>query len=78
MIGILTDGDGTMIGHINGVVTRLEKILGSGAVRVWCGLNQLDIMMKSLFEAAFDELFLSKKKNIIGYLWHQKNLLASM
>jgi hypothetical protein len=78
MIGLSTDGDRTMTGRIRGVVTRIEQMLGPGVVRVWCGLHQLDLVMQSMFESAFDESFLDKLTTLIGFLRRQQNLIARM
>ena len=74
----MTDGDRTITGCIRGVVTRLEQILNNVIVRVWCGLHQLDLVMQSVFEAAFDESFLSKMTKLIRFLQLQENLVAHM
>ncbi|KAH6602697.1 hypothetical protein BASA61_000862 [Batrachochytrium salamandrivorans] len=58
IVGLSTDGDRSMTGRIRGAVTRIEQMLLPGAVRVWCGLHQLDLVMQAVFEAAFDETFL--------------------
>ena len=76
MIDLSTDGDRTITARIRGVVTILGKILGSGFFRVLCGFHQLDLVMQSKFEAAFDESFLFKLIKLISYLWRRSNLVA--
>lgn len=78
LIGLTTDGDRTMTGRVRGVVTRLERQLGRGVVRVWCGLHQLDLVMQRFFESAFDEHFLSLLTQLIGYLRRQQNFVSDM
>ena len=67
-----------MTASIRGVMTRLKQILGNVVVRILCGFHQLDLVMQSEFEAAFDGSFLSKPTKLIDYLRHQENLVARM
>ncbi|KAH6577372.1 hypothetical protein BASA60_004062 [Batrachochytrium salamandrivorans] len=78
IVGLSTDGDRSMTGRIRGTVTRIEQMLLPGAVRVWCGLHQLDLVMQAVFEAAFDETFLGLLTKLIGLLRRQQNLISSM
>lgn len=48
-----------------------------GAVRVWCGLRQLNFFMQAVFKFALDETFLGLLTKLIGYLRRQKNLISS-
>ena len=49
-----------------------------GCVQVWCGLQQLDLVMQAVFEAAFNEDFLGLLTKLIGSLRWQQNLITTM
>lgn len=76
MISISTDGDLTMAFRICGVMTRLEWMLDTDFAPVWFGFQQLYLVIKSEFEAAFHESFLSKLTKLIGYLRRQQNVVS--
>ena len=72
LIGIINGGERTMTGRIHGVVTRFEKSIGSGGVSVWCGLHELDIVMKNVFDEELEENVLHLLTKFIGYLRQPK------
>lgn len=78
VIGLTSDGDRSMTGKVKGVITRLQQILGPGTIRVWCGLHQLDLVMRAVFETSLNEKFLDKLTTLIGYLRRQYNLIQEM
>ena len=67
-----------MTGRIRGLATRIEEVVQSGIVRVWCGLHQLDLKMQIVFQRGWDEEFLSILTALIGYLRRQQNLVSEM
>ena len=50
LIGIASDGVTVMTGEFQGVVTRLENDAPHTVYRIWCGLHQLDLVMKHVFQ----------------------------
>ena len=51
LTGITTDGASNMTGRVKGVVTLLYNkcITGSKIYRVWCGVHQLDLVIKKKY-----------------------------
>ncbi len=43
-----------MMGEFQGVVTRLENDTPYNVYQVWCGLHQLDLMMKHGFKGLME------------------------
>ena len=39
IIGISTDGERKMTGHISGVATRFQEVAKPGFIRIWCGAH---------------------------------------
>ena len=50
LLGIAADGASVMTGEFQGVVTRLEQQTPHKVYRIWCGLHQLDLVMKHGFK----------------------------
>lgn len=73
-----TGGDRTMTGRIRGLVTQLERQLGRGIFRAWCGPHQLDHMIQAVYGSAFDEFFLSLLKMPIRYLRRYQNIRSDV
>ena len=46
IISISADGERKMTGRAQGVATRFERVADPGFFRLWCGLHQLDIVLK--------------------------------
>lgn len=78
IVGFLTYDGSSMTGRIRKVATRIEQILLPAAVRVWCGLHQLDLVMHAVFASAFDKTFLGLWTKLIGYLRRKQNIISSM
>ncbi|ETP33409.1 hypothetical protein F442_18063 [Phytophthora nicotianae P10297] len=76
LVGVSTDGENTMTGRIKGLATRIAAATtGQKIIRVWCGLHQLDLVMKACFETALDENYMSFLTGLIGHLRRQPSLL---
>jgi hypothetical protein len=50
LIGIGSDGASVMTGGYQGTVTRLEREIPYPVYRTWCGLHQLDLVMKKRYK----------------------------
>ena len=78
LIGIGSDGENTMTGHLQGVVTRMEQAADHEIYRVWCGLHQLDLVMKRGYNGLMDGELVSILIALVTYLRAQPNLIADM
>ena len=79
MIGTGTDGANAMTGHLQGVVTRLAKeSANSKFYRVWCGLHQLDLILKHAYAELWDNEVVDIMKKFIQHLRQQNGLIAKM
>lgn len=78
VVGISSDGAASMVGRINGAVTRLERLMPSGVYRVWCGAHQLDLAVQDAFESTLKAQFQDPLHSLISYLRRQVNLKAEM
>ena len=77
-ISVSSDGARNMIGSANGLVTQISNHCDPGIIQIWGGLHQLDLVMQCVFKPAFDGKFYSTLTSLIGYLWHQQNLISEM
>jgi len=69
LIGIGSDGASAMIGHLQGVVTRLAKESSNTKFyRVWCGLHQLDLVLKHAYMELWDNEVVVIMKKFIAHL----------
>jgi hypothetical protein len=78
LVGISTDGDRSMTGRVQGLVTRVDAVTSTRLIRVWCGLHQLDLVMQQVFKRALDDEFYSNLTAVIGHLRRQQNLVTTM
>jgi hypothetical protein len=53
-----TDGERRMVGSVRGVATRMEDVAKPGFLLVWCGIHQVDLVMKRVFTALKSSVFL--------------------
>ena len=69
LIGIGSDGASAMIGHLQGVVTRLvQESTNTKFYRVWCGLHQLDLVLKHAYTELWDNDIVKIMKKFIAHL----------
>src|SRR5579859_3250805 len=69
MIGVGSDGANPMIGHLQGVVTRIAKESANNKFyRVWCGLHQLDLVLKHAYTELWDNEVVDIMKKFIAHL----------
>jgi hypothetical protein len=78
LISMGSDGASSMTGKHQGVVTRIEQEVNHQMYRIWCGLHQLDLVMKHAYRDLKDGELLSIMYAITGYLRRQQNLIADM
>jgi hypothetical protein len=78
ILGIGSDGAPTMTGCIQGVVTQLEQQAEHPIYRIWCGLHQLDLVMKGAYEELLDGGFVKTINAVITHLRAQSKLIADM
>ena len=78
LVGVSSDGDRSMTGRIQGVLTRLAKESLLELFKIWCGLHQFDLLMQRVYSASLDEEFYSTLTGVIGHLRRQQNLITEM
>jgi len=67
-----------MTGCIQGVVTQLEQQAEHQIYRVWCGLHQLDLVMKGAYQELLEGKFVKTMNAVVTHLRAQNNLIADM
>ena len=78
ILGVGSDGVLTMTGCIQGVVTQLEQQAEYQIYHVWCGLHQLDLVMKAVYEELLEGEFVQTMNAVVTHLRAQNNLIADM
>ena len=79
IIGMGSDGASSMTGHLQGVVTRLAReSLNTKFYRVWCGLHQLDLVLKHAYSDLYENEVVNTMKKFIQHLRQQNSLIAEM
>jgi hypothetical protein len=67
-----------MTGSIRELVTRLEAVVAQEIYRIWCGLHQLDLVMKYGYKGLGDGEFNDILHKLTGHLRYQFNLINEM
>src|SRR5205814_8968442 len=78
LVSISIDGTSSMTGSSQGVVTRLEKEAQYKIYQVWCGIHQLDLVMKHAHRDIMDGEFNKIMCQLTGYLRRQYSLISVM
>ena len=78
LLGIGSDGASSMVGHLQGVVTRLVNASPHSVYRVWCGLHQLDLVLKHSYAMLWDNDVVTIMKKFINHLRQQPALITEM
>jgi hypothetical protein len=78
IIGISTDGERKMTGHVSGVATRFQQVAKPGFTRIWCGAHQLEIVLQECYTHFGNDQFYGKLTSAISYLRRQQNLIADI
>ena len=77
-IGVLTDSERKMTGCVSGVATRFQNFANPGFIRIWCGAQQLDIVLHSAYSKFYDEALYTQLTALISYLWRQQNFVSAI
>ena len=67
-----------MTGSIQGVVTQLEQQAEHQIYCVWCGLHQLDLVMKGVYEQLLEGEFVKMMSAVVTHFRAENNLIADM
>jgi hypothetical protein len=78
LLGLGSDGASAMTGHLQGVVTRIASQSNNKIYRVWCGLHQLDLVLKHAYTELWDNEVVEIMKKFIQHLRQQHALIADM
>ena len=78
LLGIGSDGASSMTGPLQGFVTRIAKESSNNVYRVWCGLHQLDLVMKYAYKELWDNEVVEIMKKFIAHLRKQTKLIGDM
>jgi hypothetical protein len=78
VIGISSDGENTMTGRIQGVVTRLVSQATNKVVRVWCIPHQMDIEVRGGSEELDGGRWVKSIYTLSVYLRAQLNLITEL
>ena len=78
LIGVGTDGASSMTEALKDVSTRLEKDAQYRLYRVWCGLHQLDLVIKYAYKELIDGEFNDILHAVTNYLCYQQNLIMDI
>jgi hypothetical protein len=78
LLGLAADGASVMTGEFKGVITRLEKDIPHKVYRIWCGLHQLDLVMKHGFEGIMEGTFVTMLSKFVSQCREQLKMQAIM
>jgi hypothetical protein len=79
LIGVGSDGANAMTGQFQGIVTRLQKeSANTKFYRVWCGLHQLDLVLKHAYADLWENEVVDIMKKFIAHLRLQQGLINEM
>ena len=79
LIGVGSDGASSMTGQFQGVVTRLaDSSENTKFYRVWCGLHQLDLVLKHAYTDLWENEVVNIMKKFIAHLRLQQGLINEM
>jgi len=79
LIGVGSDGASSMTGQFQGVVTRLDNESANAKFyRVWCGLHQLDLVLKHAYKDLWENEVVGIMKKFIAHLRLQQGLIIEM
>ena len=68
-----------MTEHLQGVVTRIAReSLNTKFYRVWCGLHQLDLVLKYAYTELYDNEVVEIIKSFIQHLRQQSELITQI
>lgn len=73
-----TDGEPTMVGRLNGLVTRMAREAKHHVLRIWCSSHQMDIVVKDGTEMLYDIKWSKQAWSMSVYVHSQANLITRM
>ena len=79
LIGVGSDGASSMTGQFQGIVTRLaDSSANTKFYRIWCGLHQLDLVLKHAYKDLWENEVVDIMKKFIAHLRLQPGLINQM
>lgn len=78
LVGVSTDGAASMTGNAQGLASCIQQESVGKLYRVWCGLHQMDLVMKKAFKQSLDGDYSKILTTLIGHLRRQQTLIAEM
>jgi len=78
LIKVGTNGEPTMVGRLNGLVTRMAREAEHHILRIRCPLHQMDIVVKDGVEMLYDGEWSKQAWSLSVYLRSQANLIMRM
>src|SRR5437667_1110776 len=78
LISVGTDNASSMMEALKGVNTRLENNVQHELYPVWCGLHQLDLVMKYAYKELLDSEFNGILHGSMNHLYYQQNLIMDI
>jgi hypothetical protein len=78
LINVGNDGEPTMVGRLNGLVTRMAREAEHHILRIRCPLHQMDIVVKDGVEMLYDGEWSKQAWSLSVYLRSQANLIMRM
>lgn len=78
LLGIAADSANVMTDEFQGVITHLEQQTPHKVYRIWCGLHQLDLVMKHAFKGLMDGEVVKLLKKFIHQLREQSIMISQM
>jgi hypothetical protein len=78
LINVGNDGEPTMVGRLNGLVTRMAHEAEHHILRIWCPPHQMDVVVKDGAEILYDGEWSKQAWSLSVYLRSQANLIMRM
>jgi hypothetical protein len=76
LIGMSSDGGNTMTGRHTSLVTRMIACADNPMLRIWCGLHQIDLVVKSVAKELVDGKWIMFVWSFSIFLHAQANLIC--
>lgn len=71
LLGMGSDGEPTMTGHLGGVLTLIQQQVPHKIYRIWCSLHQLDLVMRHAYMRLVNGEVLTIMNSFITHLRQQ-------
>jgi hypothetical protein len=67
LVGVSKDGEAKLTGRNRGLATLVEEeTTARSLIRIWCGLQQLDLVLQKVYKIALNDDFLRQLTAVIG------------